>query len=500
VAVSVQQQSPQQQVSSPSSERLHRLVVAAAGYRGIETGDPLPIDEIVEQGKANGYTEDEIRALIQREYGSTQTIAVPPQEDIFGEMWRVDETGIESNMGASEDGTIQRFREWLEERANNDKTHSYTRRKANKRFAKSKDVDRNFIRKYDSFSTILITYTQQKKSDQSIAEHADSFYSRKITRKRRRILKKQGAYDEAAILTVLAPKFDDEVPYANAPTTHAHDFIWITNDISEESFQRLKKLDGFNITVSIQHHISEEVETPPSVMERGSALDRKRGDTTALPQELGSNIPLLNCQFDARGAPEYVEEWCAHLRSGTDDSFKTNGIHRYRKLGTFDQRAAAEKCRQKIQSAHTKAARLCSMIEYHSPTPSPAMGEARDGTPEDDTEPKRIDSCNSASNKTPEEDTHTNTSDTNKSQFDFPEIADSDSVSDLITESQFEFTEGEGGGSVSETDTESQFEFTEGEDGGSVSETGTESQFDFIRLDEENNTNDSSSQFTFTAE
>ena len=106
MSISVQKQDPQQQVSSPSSERLHRLVVAAAGYRGIETGDPLPIDEIVEQGKANGYTEDEIRALIQREYGSTQTIAVPPQEDIFGEMWRVEEETVATNMGGSEDGNI----------------------------------------------------------------------------------------------------------------------------------------------------------------------------------------------------------------------------------------------------------------------------------------------------------------------------------------------------------------------------------------------------------
>jgi len=276
-----------------------------------------------------------------------------------------DNETVESNVGEVEDGTIQRFREWLEERANNDKTHSYTRRRANKRFAKAKDVDRNFVREYDSFSTILITYTKQRNSDESIAEHSDSFYPRKVTRKRRRILKKEGAYDEAAILTVLAPKFDDEVPYSNAPTTHSHDFMWIPDTIEQDSFQRLKKLDGFDVTVSIQNHRSEEVETPSSVLKRGSGMDRQRGDTTSLPQELGNNIPLLACSVDARGAASYIEKWCAALRSGTDNSFKTNGIRRYRKLGTFDQRADAEKARRRIQSAHVDAQALFSELEYH---------------------------------------------------------------------------------------------------------------------------------------
>jgi hypothetical protein len=365
VAVSVQQQSPQQQVTPPNSETLHRLTVSAAGYLGIETGDPLPIDEIVEQGLVNGYTEDEIRNLIEQEYGSTQTsIPVPKQEDIFGEIFQVDESKVEFN-GEVEDGTIAQFREWLQERANNDKTHSYTRRRANKRFAKGKDVDRNFIREYDSFSTILITYTKQRKSNQSIADHADSFYPRKITRKRRRILKQENVYDEAALLSVLAPKFGDRVPSSNSPSTHAHDFIWISDNISKECFKRLEQISDFEVDVSIQHHISEEVETPPSVMERGSALDRKRGDTTALPQELGSNIPLLNCQFDARSASDYIEKWCAHIRSGTNNSFKQRGIRRYRKLGTFDMRSNNQKYRRRLQKAHVEAQAVFSAFECH---------------------------------------------------------------------------------------------------------------------------------------
>jgi len=409
VAVSVQQQSPQQQVTPPNSETLHRLTVSAAGYLGIETGDPLPIDEIVEQGLVNGYTEDEIRNLIEQEYGSTQTsIPVPKQEDIFGEIFQVDESKVEFN-GEVEDGTIAQFREWLQERANNDKTHSYTRRRANKRFAKGKDVDRNFIREYDSFSTILITYTKQRKSNQSIAEHADSFYPRKITRKRRRILQQNNVYDEAALLSLLAPKFGDKVPSSTSPSTHAHDFIWIPDNISQECFKRLTQLEDFEVDVSIQHHISEEVETPSSVLVRGSGMDRQRGDTTSLPQELGSNIPLLSCSFDARGAPEYVKEWCAALRSGTDNSFKTNGIRRYRKLGTFDMRSNNEKYRRRLQKAHVQAQAVFSAVECHMPATQKTGtdgNEANAGTVQSEPEPE------------PEQENEI-VSESNKSRFTF---------------------------------------------------------------------------------
>jgi hypothetical protein len=371
VAISVDtEQSPQQQVSSPENETLHRLIVAAAGYIGIETGEEIPINEIVEQGKANGYTEDEIRALIDQEYSTQTSIPVPPQGTIFGEMWQVDESQVESNVGEVGNGTVAQFREWCEERSNNDKTHSYTRRRANRRFAQAKDVDRNFVREYDRFSTILITYAQPQASDQSIASEADSFYPRKIARKRRRILKQEEAYDEAAILSVLAPKFDDEVPYSTSPNatvhTHSHDFIWIPTDtIEQEVFKRLEQIEDFEVDVSIESHVSSEVKTPDDVIERGSGMDRQRGDTTSLPQELGNNIPLLNCQFDARGAPEYVEEWCAHLRAGVDESFETKGIRRYSKLGTFDMRANNEKYRRRIRSGYVVAQALFSELEYH---------------------------------------------------------------------------------------------------------------------------------------
>lgn len=357
-------------VQTPDNERLHRLAVEAAKYCGLNIGEPLPTEEIIAQGEANGYTEREVRTLLAREgYASAESIPVPPQGDVLGELWRSSEPSLsvpesESEpVGAEGDGTLQRFREWNEERAQNDKTHSYTRRKANRRNARGKDVGRCFVREYKEFTTVLITYCRQRDGE-SLAEHAEGFYPRQITRKRRRILKREGVYEGYAGVSVLAPKSPDRVPQANAPTTHAHDFLWLSSHIEAEAFAPLREVEGFDVDVSVKHHISAEVETPKSVKARGSGMDSHRGDTTRLSQELGANLPLLNCRFDARGTPDYVEEWCAHLRAGTDGSFSSQGVRRFTKLGSFEERADREKARRKVQQAHAKATALSSRLEY----------------------------------------------------------------------------------------------------------------------------------------
>lgn len=364
-----------QTAQTPDDERLHRLAVEAGKYLGLTVGEPLPTAEIIAQGEANGYTEREVRALLESEgYASAESIPVPPQGDVLGELWRPSEASLsvpesESEpVGAEGDGTLQRFREWCEERAESDKTHSYTRRKANRRNAKGKDVGRSFVREYEGFSTILITYCRQRNGE-SPAEHAESFYPRQVTRKRRRILKREGVYQEHAGVSTLAPKSPDRVPPASAPTTHAHDFFWLPKHVEAEAFAPLCEVEGFDVDVSVEHHISAEVETPESVKARGSGIDKHRGDTTRLSQELGANLPLLNCRFDARGTPAYVEEWCAHLRAGTDGSFSTQGVRRFIKLGTFEERADSMKARRKVRQAHARAMALSKIVENHAQRP-----------------------------------------------------------------------------------------------------------------------------------
>ena len=348
----------------PSSETLHRLAVEAGKYLGVDTGDHLPTEEVIAQGEANRYTEGEVREWLEKEgYGSAEHIPVPPQGDVLGELWRVSEEPEsvpepthEPVEGDRED-TVQRFREWCEERAESEQGHSYTRRKANRRYAKAKDVDRSFVRNYEKFTTVLITYAREMDGE-SLAEHAESFYPRQITRKRRRLLKRAGVYDQYAGLSVLAPKSPSQSTVAYQPQTHAHDFLWLPSHVSRGAFDSLQNVDGFEVHISVEQHQSAEVETPESVKARGSGLDEQRGATTGLPQEVGENLPLLNCRFDARGAPEYIETWAAHLRAGTDDSFSTKGVNRFTKLGSFEERAESIKVRRELQEAHTKAEAL----------------------------------------------------------------------------------------------------------------------------------------------
>ncbi len=316
-----------------------------------------------------------VSSLLESEgYASAESIPVPPQADAFGELWRLpaeSESASESMcgpVGAEGDGTLSRFKEWCEERAENDKVHSYTRRKANRRYARGKDVDRSFVREYERFSTILITYCRQRDGE-SLAEHAEGFYPRQVTRKRRRILKREDAYQEHAGVSVLAPKSPDRVPSHNAPTTHAHDFLWLPSHVKAEAFAPLQKVEDFDVHVSVEHHTSAEVETPDSVKVKGSGDDSQRGATTRLTQELGANLPLLTCRFDARGTPDYVEEWCAHLRAGTDGSLSTQGVRRFRTLGTFGKRADSGKARRKVQQARNIAMCLSSELECHPTMP-----------------------------------------------------------------------------------------------------------------------------------
>lgn len=342
----------------------------AGKYLGLSVGDPLAIEELYLQAEANGYERAEIANLLESEgYGHAQSIPVPPQGEALGELWRVSD-GPESPpepscepVGAKGCGTLQRFREWCEERAEADKTHSYTRRKANRRYARGKDVDRWFIREYEYFSTVLITYCRQR-DGKPLAEHAENFYPRQVTRKRRRILKRAGVDEGYGGISILAPKH--RVPPSSAPTTHAHDFLWLPSHVSEEKFAPLREVEGFDVHISVQKHISADVKTPESVEVRGSGLDTHRGDTTRLPQELGRNLPLLTCRFDARGTPEYVEKWCAHLREGRDGSFSSQGVRRFRTLGSFEERANSEKSRRKVQQAQKRAEVLVSRLEYHT--------------------------------------------------------------------------------------------------------------------------------------
>jgi len=342
----------------PSGETVRRLAVEAGKYLGKEAGESLALHELRRQAEANGYVPDEIDGLLA-DAGvlGADAVTVPEQGDLFGELWKP--SGVPSpNYQTDAPDTVERFREWLQNKTGDDATgHSYSRRTANRRYARAKDVDRHFAREYDEFSTVLITYCRHRTDDESIPEHAGRFYPRSVTGKRRRVLKGLDVYDEYAGVSVLAPKHrpkdgagqrEYRVPHPNAQTD-AHDFLWIPGTVSVAHFEGLASVTDADVHVSVETHRSSDVTTPDCVADRGGDIDAQRGDTTALPHELGNNLPLLQTRLDARGLPRYAEHWCAQMRLGADDSLDTKGVHRFRTHGRFGELADAEKWGRRIR-------------------------------------------------------------------------------------------------------------------------------------------------------
>lgn len=368
---------PKTKVSKLESDKLKTLAIEAGKYLALSSSDPLPIEELKTQAEANGYSEGEVRAMLRAEgLHSVESVLVPKQGNLLGKLWAKPASNPEppeersENDGEVSDGTLQQFRDWLQEREESEQSHAYTRKNANRWFAKGKDLDRSYSKDFDEFSTILITYCRGLPDEsETVAEHARSFLPRKINRKRRACLKKAEAFDRYSGVSILAPKSPDRVPYADAPFTHQHDFIWTQGHISKDAFSSLNQYTEWDIHVSVEHHISDEVATPTHVLERGGNMDAQRGATTALTQELGANLPLLTCRFDARGTPEYVEKWAAELRAGTDDSFETGGVSRFQQLGGFADRADRWKARRALSEGVGRALRLSSELEYHMPSP-----------------------------------------------------------------------------------------------------------------------------------
>jgi hypothetical protein len=360
-------------VTTPSSKRLQRLTVAAGAYLGKDAGDIIPVEEVRLQADANGYEPHEINTMLEADgLSSADEIRVPEQGHLFGESWAPSSSGVPTPSTPTDTAsqTLETFREWCRERAEKEASHSYTRKQANRRFARAKDVDRHFIKEYDIFSTVLITYDAGVPVEESVAEHSKRFYPRAVVRKRRNILKSLDAYEDYAGVSLLAPKEGNRVPQANGPYSHAHTFLWIPGEVSAEDFYPLVKRHITHVedatednhplaeAVSVQTHDSSEVKTPEAVITRGADLDRERGTTTALPQELGANLPLLKCRFDARGTPDYVEEWCSYLRLGTDNELSTRGVSRFQKLGQFVHYSNLMRQRRRLKRGVKKAKNL----------------------------------------------------------------------------------------------------------------------------------------------
>lgn len=359
----------------PQTETLRRLTADCAGYLGKTAGEKIPVSEIEKQAETNGYTKREFQQILENADVATESYLIAPERDgsIFGELWKPDsEKGGVPTPDCTKDSdpsTLSQFSEWLEQkyqsrnRVNSDwesrqypVEHAFSRKAENQRYARACDVDRFYQQKYQTFSTVMLTFVAEREAGETPVEHAEKFYPKALMNKIRYELRKRDVWAEASGVNLLAPRG----PRANRtkPLTHAHTFLWLPGGVTEEMFHKIidkhiEKVDGateenhpVEEAVKVQVHDSDSVNSP-------SGVDASNGHTTALPVELGNNLPLLSCQIDARGCPDYITEWAAQISAGSDGKHSTKGINRFRTMGKFSD--AAETVRQGREEAEEDA-------------------------------------------------------------------------------------------------------------------------------------------------
>jgi hypothetical protein len=91
-------------------------------------------------------------------------------------------------------------------------------------------------------------------------------------------------------------------------------------------------------------------------------MDDERGETTALPHEVGNNLPLLKTDLDARGLPEYAEKWCAELCLHPDGDPSVGGISRVKKWGKFGEMEAEQRWKRRIVKGAEHAWELAQVL------------------------------------------------------------------------------------------------------------------------------------------
>jgi hypothetical protein len=327
------------------------MAVETGKYMGVQAGETVPTDELRAQLGANGYTTSETdRLLADAGVDGADSVTVPEQGDLFGELWTVEpdterwELG-DGNLDASSvpddmASRLESFREWCDEKADEDRPqHAYSKWRADKWYARAHSVGRFFAQvREQRYTTVLISLSLEQQAGESVAEHAGRFFPRTFNRRLREQLRGLGVYDRAdddvgyAGLKVRSPR----LPSGDSPNeqtacgvTHVHLFLWIEGDAREADWDRLRdahcQLDGAHDGNNpADKAVSVQVNEPPTV------------SPTGLPTEVGNNLPCIRADTDARGVIRPYTLWCSELRHGTNESLDTRGLSVVTTMGAFD--------------------------------------------------------------------------------------------------------------------------------------------------------------------
>jgi hypothetical protein len=335
---------------SAVSDSVNRLTIEAGKYHGLTAGETIEKQEVVLQAEANGYSDREARAMLE---GQGDTIEIPEQENLFGELWPDNQS---NDLITPPDRTVvDSFRQWIdkkqkrnvEPRERDDRQmypvwhnpeHNWSHYKARQNFAKAKDVDRHFWNSYDEFTTVLITRTADE-NDATLVEQTEALTPKSYYQSRYRLLKRLS--DDYAACSVYAPKYPTHAE--RTVRTHVHTGIWLPGRVEPEAFDLLKDKHMATVEGATECHVSVEHHSADTYPPVENGIDSDRGATTALPYELaGENQPLMNVETDASDLYDSLAlEWCATLSAGDDNTHGTAGMGYWKELGSFGEYAEA---------------------------------------------------------------------------------------------------------------------------------------------------------------
>ena len=319
-------------------ERIDRLVIEAGKYLGKITGESIDRSEVIEQAKANGYGHQEAQSLLE---AKDQTIEIPQQGGLFGELWPDNSS---TSLITRAERTVNRFKQWLEEKEQKNETeydgekhpfnpeHSWSRKKADKRYVRALDADRYFHHEYEKFSTIHIVRTADDNTDQlhkqTRALTPDRYYQCRL-----RLMKRLS--EEYAALEVKAPRYPENSE--KRIRSHTHVGIWLPGHVEEGEFDLLEEKHKAVVEGATDTWIEVRQHSSPYNHVQKNGLDEERGGTTGLPREIASrNHPPIRAQVDVRDLDDdRVIRWCALLSAGSDGSHDTQGVRCWQTLGNF---------------------------------------------------------------------------------------------------------------------------------------------------------------------
>lgn len=246
----------------------------AGSYFGLDTGDSLPVEEVIAQGEAHGYERREIRRFLEGAgLGEANEIPVPPRGDVFGQLWAFEDSAHDNTVSSAksspspdtepldssddflalqepialdretchsayvEDGkplsageAVERYVEERRGENTSAKRHGFERGRQwhdRRNYARGKEMDRQLLEAYENPTTALLSLRVERSVESRITllEGLSDALEPTLSALRYRLGKHTDSYQWMCVLAGTRQ-------YA---TPHAHIFGWTEGDVPREA-------------------------------------------------------------------------------------------------------------------------------------------------------------------------------------------------------------------------------------------------------------------------